>query len=163
MKDLRVFPGLLILVSCLGHASGQSRRTCLSYEPTVVKLTGVVISRTFPGPPEYESIRKGDEPESYWLLALPRPVCVNQAADSAGYPFNLARKNIRWIQLVFNSEKGYDSIQEVYDAYRPLLGKRILATGTLYGRQTPQHKTRVLLWVHTLRELPKGPNVTPRH
>ncbi len=34
---------------------------CLSYEPTEVRLTGTISRKTFPGPPNYQSIRKGDK------------------------------------------------------------------------------------------------------
>ncbi len=30
-----------------------------------------------PGRPNYESIKNGDEPERYWLLYLPKGVCVH--------------------------------------------------------------------------------------
>jgi hypothetical protein len=132
---------MLILAACYGQAWARPGPGCLSYEPAVVKVTGTIISRTYPGPPEYESIRRGDEPETYWLLALPRPVCVNQ-----GDPEELtddAKKNVRYIQLVFSSEK-------FYRTYRRLLGKRVVATGTLYGKFNAHHKTPVLLEVNTL-------------
>lgn len=119
----------------------QQEQHCLSYEPTVVKLAGTIISKTYPGPPEYESIRHGDEPETYWLLALPRPVCVD--ADQASPDVNPAVKNIRRIQLVFPDESAYKK-------YRRLLWKRVVATGTLYGGTTIHHKTRVLLDVESL-------------
>lgn len=113
-----------------------------------VRLTGLVISRTYPGPPEYESIRKGDEPETYWLLALSKPVCVNEDKPN----FNPAYANIHKIQLVFPDEKAYKK-------YRKLLGKRVVATGTLYAGFNVHHKTRVLLIVKTL-ERPPAKNVT---
>jgi hypothetical protein len=131
----------IFFMLCVGLALAQSGRRCLSYEPTVVNLTGTIISRTFPGPPNYESIRKGDEPENYWLLLLPRPVCVTEGNI---YPdLHPAQKNIRRIQLVFKSEKSYET-------YRRLLGKRVVATGTLYGAYSGHHKTPVLLTVKTL-------------
>src|SRR5215472_3390379 len=127
----------ILFMLCAELALAQSGRSCLSYEPTVVNLTGTIISRTFPGPPNYESIRKGDEPETYWLLKLPKAVCVNQ---KPGDLTDVAKKNIRQIQLVFNSEKAYKT-------YRRLLGRQVLATGTLYGSHTGHHKTPILLTV----------------
>jgi hypothetical protein len=130
-----------MLLTWVGPAYAQSGEACLSYEPTVVKLTGTIISRTFPGPPNYESIKGGDEPETYWLLVLRRPVCVNEGQPGE---FNEAKKGIRRIQLVFHSE-------DAYDKYRHLPGKRVVATGTLYAGFTGHHKTPVLLRVNTLR------------
>lgn len=114
-------------------------REYLSYESATVTLTGVIVSRTYPGPPNYESIKDGDEPETYWLLALSYPICVNEKPSA----FYEAAKNVRRVQLVFSSEKAYKT-------YRPLLGKRVTATGTLYGAHTGHHKTPVLLTVDSL-------------
>jgi len=98
-----------------------------------VKLTGTIISRTFPGPPNYESSKDGDEPETYWLLVVPMAgVCGSRG------PWNLineAKKGIRRIQPVLHDE-------DAYDKYHRLLGKRVVATGTLYGN-TAHHKTPV--------------------
>jgi hypothetical protein len=126
-------------------AIAQPTERCLSYGPIVVKLEGTLISKTYPGPPEYESIRKGDRPETYWLLALSRPVCVNR--DEIDPDIDPAQKNIRRIQLVFLTTKFYDRDQW-------LLGKRVVAAGTLYGGTTIHHKTRVLLQVQTLAPQP---------
>jgi hypothetical protein len=141
MKHLRTTAVLLTLLRWVVQACAQSGKDCLSYEPTVVKLTGVLISRTYPGPPEYASIRKGDEPETYWLLALPRPACVDPSDPTD--PIKNAKRGIRRIQLVFNDDKDYRT-------YRRLLGRPVTATGTLYGSFTIHHKTPVLLNVTTL-------------
>src|SRR5262245_14381421 len=66
---------------------------CLSYEPSVVKLTGTLVRKTFPGPPNYEDISRGDRPETYWLLVLSRPACVD--ADKAQPDLNPAHDDIR--------------------------------------------------------------------
>jgi len=141
MKCFYAISGALIFISCLGQALAQSSKACLSYEPAVVTLTGTVTSKTYPGPPNFESIRAGDEPETYWLLALLHPVCVNQGEP--GDLINEAKKNIRRIQLVFNDE-------EAYKKYRRLLGTRIVATGMLYASFSGHHKTPVLLRVNGL-------------
>jgi hypothetical protein len=47
---------------------------CLSYEPSVVRLTGTIVRETFPGAPNYASVEQGDKPEVYWFLNLSRPI-----------------------------------------------------------------------------------------
>jgi len=141
MKYLGATAALLMLLAWVGRAHPQSSNGCLSYEPTVVRINGTVIERTFPGPPNYESIKDGDEPETYWLLVLRGPVCVDQG--DPGDLINEGKKGIRRIQLVLHDEGAYDK-------YHRLLGKRVVATGTLYGSHTAHHKTPVLLEVHTL-------------
>jgi hypothetical protein len=54
-------------------------------------------------------------------------------------PVNVPRDNIRLIQLVL-----LPSIS------RPLPGSKIAVTGTLFGADTEQHRTRVLLYVKTI-------------
>lgn len=136
--------GILISLVCAGQAQGLSGQSCLSYEPVVVELTGIIVSRTYPGPPDYESIRHGDEPENYWFLKLSRPVCVSQVNPKD--LINLSKTNIRRIQLVFDGE-------EAYQRYARLLGRKVLATGTLYGSFTGHHHTPVLLSVFNLEKV----------
>jgi hypothetical protein len=115
--------------------------TCLSYEPVVVELTGVIVRETFPGPPNYESVKDGDQPEVHWLLNLPQPICVNEDKESPD--LNPAQVGIRRIQLVFMDPKAYKS-------YKPLVGKTVLAKGTLYGAISGHHHTPVLLTVTSI-------------
>src|SRR5215472_16788896 len=132
MKHLYTVAALVIFASCLEPAWSQLGKGCLTYEPTVVRITGTIIERTFPGPPNYESIKDGDEPETYWPLVLRGPVCVDQG--DPGDLINEGKKGIRRIQLVLHDEGAYDK-------YHRLLGKRVVATGTLYGSHTAHHKT----------------------
>lgn|SRR5215471_10907545 len=140
MSSARVFVGIVLLLSgavaCLGQPS-----SCLSYEPAAVTLTGTLTRKTFPGPPNYESVRKGDRPETYWLLDLSQPHCVD--ADAVQPDLNPAQKNIRTIQLVFLDHS-------IYKTQANLVGKRVVVTGTLFGEHTGHHHTPVLLTVKTL-------------
>ena len=123
-------------VVCVGQSTATSK--CLTYGPAVVKLTGTLVRKTFPGPPNYESIRHGDAPETAWLLNLSRPICV----DKSDGDFNEGKSGISAIQLVL--PEGY------YKKYANLVEKRIIATGTLYGSITGHHHTPVLLTVQEL-------------
>ena len=91
--------GLLILFSTT-YSVGQTATSvpCLSYEPVVVKIAGTLGRKTVPGPPNYENIRNGDRPETYWFVKLSRPVCVGE--DEKGPALNPAKKNVGSIQLV---------------------------------------------------------------
>jgi hypothetical protein len=124
----------------ISWAQAPSQPSCLTYEPAVVTLTGTVIRKTFPGRPGYESIRHGDEPETYWLLDLPQPICVDE--DKSEPWLNEAKQDVRLVQLVVD--------REAYKKYRRLVGKRVIATGTLFASITGHHHTPVLLTVKTL-------------
>jgi hypothetical protein len=135
----RFFPMLFLTgLSAACVAQTQSTNECISYEPSVVKLTGTLVRKTFPGPPNYESVRKGDRSETYWLLELPRPICVDESKEQR----DPAQKDVRRIQLVVN--------EETYKNQKALVGRRVVATGTLFGAITGHHHTPVLLQVKTL-------------
>jgi Domain of unknown function (DUF4431) len=117
---------------------------CLTYEPSVVKLTGTLVRRTFPGPPNYEDIRHGDRAETYWFIQLSRPVCVAEDREQSG--LNPAKKDIRLVQLVVDDR--------MYKQYKGLVGTQIIAAGTLFGEHTGHHHTPVLLKVTGLAAKP---------
>ncbi len=47
-------------------------------------------------------IHKGGEPETFWVLKLDFPICVDQ--DTAGPDLNPAQEKIRGVQLLLNKE-----------------------------------------------------------
>lgn len=109
---------------------------CLSYEPAVVTVSGVVDTRTFPGPPNYENIAAGDRPETYWLLKLSNNVCVTGAKDD---DLNTSEDDVTEMQLLLDDKQ--------YNVYRRLVGKKVIVTGTLFHQHTGHHRTKVLLTV----------------
>jgi uncharacterized protein DUF4431 len=107
--------------------------TCLSYEPEVVKLTGTIRRHTFPGPPNYESIAKGDQAERVWLLHLAKPICVNASSE-------------------WEKATGVSAIELVLTKYdKSLVNHRVVVSGTLYHAHTAHHHTKVLLTVKDIR------------
>ena|SRR5258708_25691079 len=137
-----LYVGLAFLVTVACHAQVEPAG-CLSYKPVVVVLRGILIRKTFPGPPNYRSIRNGDTGETYWFVQLDRLICVNQ--DRPEPDLNPAQKSVRRVQLVLEPS--------AYKKYKTLLGKRVVLTGTLFGAHSGHHHTPVLLTVSTL-ELP---------
>ena len=140
MPSYRV-AGLLVLFSttCSLGQTGTSE-PCLSYEPVVVNIAGSLERKTVPGPPNYESVRSGDRRETYWFVKLSRPVCVGE--DEKEPDLNPAKKGVGSIQLVLS--------RDGYAAYKELVGKRVMVSGTLFGAITGHHHTPVLLTVRTL-------------
>jgi hypothetical protein len=100
----------------------------------------MLIRKTFPGPPGYESVRDGDRPETYWLLDLPQPICLN--VDKYNPDVNFAQQNVRRVQLVLDPS--------FYKRYKDLVGKRVVATGTMFAGHTGHHHTAALLTVSGL-------------
>lgn len=131
---------LLAFLITLQTPRAVGSQTCLSYEPATVSLNGIIKRHTFPGPPNYESVAKGDQPEQVWVLHLSRPICI-----SAGSDFD-TQSNVSDLQLVLVEG------QKQYDRYRSMLNKRVEVTGTLFQAQTGHHHTKVLLTVTTINK-----------
>ncbi|MET0984714.1 MAG: DUF4431 domain-containing protein [Steroidobacteraceae bacterium] len=82
------------------------------------------MQQTFPGPPDYESVTKGDEALVIWILQLDRGVCISGSHSS--YPSTYSEREI---QLVLGTDQYARTDQ--YAQLRHLLGKRITVTGRL--------------------------------
>ena len=118
---------------------------CLSYEPSSATVKGTLVRKTFPGPPNYESVKHGDKPETSWFLELRESICVDE--DKAQPDINSRQSEIKEIQLVLQPQQ--------YAEYKSLVGKRVTATGTLFGGITAHHRTPVLLTILNLRHSSK--------
>ena len=125
---------LLLLLGGGFSPSAQMPQDCLSYDPATVMLKGKLSRNTFAGPPNYESVKKGDAPETYWILHLARPICV-----SGDEP----EKNVSDIQLFLSEEQ--------YARHKDLLGKRVVVSGKLWHANMGHHHTSVLLNVAEIK------------
>ena len=139
---------LLLLVLLTTSQPSSQAQPCVAYEPDTVSLTGTIKRRTFAGPPNYESVARGDQPEQVWVLRLARPICVSASGDQG------EEKNVSDLQLVFTDP------EKEYPRYRSLLGRRVNVNGGLFQAHTGHHHTKVLLTVSRISALPqKAENV----
>ena len=122
-KAVSRFLSIVVLLSATSWP-GSVAADCLQYG--VVSVTGRLVQQTYPGPPDYESVTKGDEARVIWILQLDRGVCVTGAASS--YPSAYSEREI---QLVLGTDQYARAAQ--YAPYRHLVGKRISVTGRLLG------------------------------
>lgn len=120
----------------------KAAEDCLSYEPQKVQLEGRLYRKSFPGPPNYTDINKGDEKEIYWLIKTTEPFCVNKSSYVEGDELH----GLSEVQLVMSSKLDF------YKTKRPLLNKKIKVQGTLFPQHTGHHKTEVLLTVESLQK-----------
>ena len=130
---------LLLLIS---SASAFAQNDCLAYDPAEVTVTGRILRKTFPGPPNYQSVRRGDKPETIWILHLDKPVCVTGNTDETNEP----EQRVTDLQLVLDGTE--------YRRFRYFIGGRIrvLATGKLFHAHTAHHRTSVLLEVEDIEK-----------
>jgi hypothetical protein len=130
-----VFIALLVAPSMLfGQPLG---RRLLRYEPAVVECRGKLRLVYFPGPPNYESIKEGDEREGVYILQLEEPFDI-AAANNPKKPFNDSEgwgKNVKRIQLIGDGTLGRR------------VGKKITVAGKLSEAIFAHHHTSVVMEV----------------
>jgi hypothetical protein len=135
---------IFIATSCSTKVPKQAVvEKCLNYEPEKIQLTGLLYSKSFPGPPNYEDIRKGDKEEIYWLIKTTKDFCVNATKDNwAGKLLNQSE-----VQLVIMG-----AVFDLYETKKSLLGKSVTIKGTLFPQMSGHHKTSVLITVESLEK-----------
>jgi hypothetical protein len=121
----------LILIGALSAlpALAASAADCLDYGP--VLLRGRMVRQTYAGPPDYESVTKGDAPVEILVLQLDPLVCV---IDSGGRYSK--EYGAREMQLELPADR--------YEQYRALLGAEITVAGELI-RGGARHDKRLVI------------------
>jgi hypothetical protein len=109
---------LLLTVSWSGALAAE----CLRYG--YASLTGRLVQQTYPGPPDFESVTKGDEPRVIWILQLDRGICI--ISSDASYPNAYGQKEV---QLVLGTDQYART--DRYAPYRHLVGQQIIVSGRL--------------------------------
>jgi hypothetical protein len=99
---------LLAALACLGAFATQA--ACVDYGP--ISLKGRVVRQTYAGPPDYESVTKGDQPIVFYLLQLDYTLCINDS--------QVLGRATREVQLEWRAGDPAS-----------LLGKQITVTGEL--------------------------------
>lgn len=94
------------------------------YGPEVVALTGTLIRKTFPGPPDFV-FDKVSRPERCWILKLDTPIAVEPSSPSDDINSD-AFNQITEMQLVLTSD------DLIAHAKRTKSGKHLDITGTLF-------------------------------
>jgi hypothetical protein len=124
----------------------SSAAACVEYE--LVSLTGRLVRQTYPGPPDYESVTKGDKPVVIWVLVLERRIDV--VSSNPSYP---RQYNEREVQLVLEASQ--------YRQYANLLGERIIATGKLFHGGA-RYEKRLVLTASEIKKARVGPASSSR-
>jgi hypothetical protein len=126
-------PARALILSGLIAASAallatNAAASCLDYG--YESLSGTLVRQTYPGPPEYESLSKGDEPQVIWILQLDHVTCFRDSGSRYAPVYD------REIQIVTDSMRDAE--------LRNLLGKRVVVTGELF-RGGARHDKRLVI------------------
>ena len=110
--------------------------TIYFYSSTPTTLTGVIKTITYPGPPNYESIKLGDSPEPEAILFLDHSISVLPKPGSNG-DFEDPYRRVKQLELVIHSDSGVQVIR----------GRHVRVSGTFFSRHTGHHHTDVMMEV----------------
>lgn len=66
---------LLILIQLI--VASKASPVCLNYEPEQIKLRGILLKETHPGPPNYKNIEQGDREIIIGIIKLGNSIGVN--------------------------------------------------------------------------------------
>jgi hypothetical protein len=112
---MRVAPYFVLALFLVALPAAALEFTCLQYGP--IEIAGTIVQHTYAGPPDYESVTKGDRPVTVWKLQLDERICVDA--------------NTRYPREAIQVEIELALTPEQYRQYRPLLGQRVRVTGEL--------------------------------
>ncbi len=126
---------MLVLAPVLALLASSPADSCYHYTPFVVSLTGRLMQKTLPGPPHYDSFKRGDRPEVVDFLILDAPICtIPDYKDSPNVdPFQhqdtlqVRRQDATWREV------------------RRLTGQHVTVTGTLVEWALGRDRTPVVL------------------
>lgn len=96
-------------------------------------VTGILTVRTFAGPPNYESIAKGDAEEKALILELPTPACADDGE------FIDSSKN-------FDTVHVSSSIPAILNTLNAAVGRRVTIHGEAFGAHTGHHHAPLVLF-----------------
>lgn len=116
----------------------------VKYEPTVVELSGILELRTYPGPPNYESVKLGDESERCYYFKLIDPIDVFPVPGEKSLINDVIEKNIKVVQISLRNDSLFGRFK------KSGLGKKLKLKGTLFHRHTGHHHAEIIMSVDDL-------------
>ena len=119
------------------------------YEPKVTTLKGTLLTRVYPGPPNYESVKTGDHPNKIWLIRLSHPISM----ESGPEPVSFERETgIKEIHIILTDLKG----EKILKQHR---GEPVTVTGTIFHAHTIHHPLALLMDIQSYKlHKPRRPN-----
>lgn len=147
MKYFFLFCFLFLPILSFAH-----NRRVVTYAPSVFELTGTLDLQTFPGPPNYDSIKDGDDIERGFYLKLDRPIDVSVQGLHPDVDNEKSERNVKIMQLAINAED-----DKLWAQFRNIgRGRHVKIKGTLFHRFTGHHHSRILLDVQSIQKFKRS-------
>ena len=135
----RIAFALLLLLAPGGAAAQiEGRPTpggCISVAGVHARVaaSGRPKLRSFPGPPNYESVAGGDSEERVFILELPGPVCIDDGGDFAD-----PSERFRTVHVAGDDE-------QARAALRGAIGRRVTVSGDGFASFTGHHHAPLVI------------------
>jgi uncharacterized protein DUF4431 len=128
-------------VACTADAA------CIDVKQTDrLSFQGTLSHQIFPGPPNFEDVRKGDAREPAYILTLDAPACA------VGDDFLNASESFDRIQLLPNDARPDPALSRTL---RRLVGKQVSVQGaSAFGAHTGHHHAPLLVSVEKITAAP---------
>jgi hypothetical protein len=137
---MSILTAIMVLAGSVSANAALSPEPCFHFEPAPASIVGKLVVKTFPGPPNYESVKAGDRRETYWFVELREPICL---VGTPGDEVNSQSVNgVKLVQLLL--------LHDEYKSHGQLVGKKVQATGTFSVGISGHHHTPVLLSITRL-------------
>ncbi|HEX8214809.1 MAG TPA: DUF4431 domain-containing protein [Allosphingosinicella sp.] len=139
-NKVRVWAITLVLVAPAAARQPVNPGSCLDLAgaDSWVTVSGVLTSRSFAGPPNYESIAKGDREERALILKLPVPSCAtDREFIEAGTTFD---------QVHLSASEA-----AILNALNLAVGRSVTVRGRAFGAHTGHHRAPLVLIVEEVR------------
>lgn len=110
---------------------------CPSSDNAKVEVIGTIKIKTFPGAPEYTSIKNGDKAETYFFIESDKKICFSPDGK-----FLTSQVEVSNLQLVLKSKN-----------IKLETGKKYKISGTTFPSHTGHHHSDVLLEVESAKKI----------
>lgn len=139
---------ILLFFLCIISLNTFAQKRTVHYEPEIIELIGEIDLQTFPGAPNYESIKNGDEVETHFYLKLRNSIDVIALPKDAESPMKSESfYNVQILQLVVHDDKNMSILRKTGE------GGHLKIRGTLFHRFSGHHHSRVLLEVKNIKKI----------
>jgi hypothetical protein len=132
-------PLILVAAYALIGVGAPAWAACLDVRQTQpLAFTGSLSHPVFPGPPNYEDVKKGDKPERPYIIKLDAPICAT------GDEFLDSSQAFDTVQLLVDDSAKNSSM--LNSRLAQLAGNRVQVTGKSgFGAQTGHHHAPLLM------------------
>lgn len=130
----------VIAILALGLAPALASAQCV-VENDEIALVGALSRETVAGPPNYESVGRGDRAETHWILTIRDPITFCAIKDVDGNSHTLGSVN-RFQLLLNDGQRGVT---------QALIARHAAVTGRIVLRHPGNQHNAVLIEVTDLR------------